>query len=84
MHTPESLVRGIRDLCAAEGLRVEENRPFAGTYVPFRYWRQDPRVSSVMMEIRRDLYMDERTGGETPGLFRIRALVLMLIRMGNA
>ena len=81
VHTPESLVSGIRNLCAAQGLRAEQNRPFAGTYVPLRYWHSDPRVSSVMMEIRRDLYMDERTGGETPGLFRIRALVLRVMRM---
>jgi len=38
-----------------------------------------------MMEIRRDLYMDEKTGTETPGLFRIRELVLMVIgTMGEA
>ena len=81
VHTPESLVDGIRDLCAAEGLRAEQNRPFAGTYVPLRYWRIDPRVRSVMMEIRRDLYMDELTGADTPGLNRIRELVLRITRM---
>ena len=81
VHTPESLVGAIGDLCAAEGLRVERNRPFAGTYVPLRYWHTDPRVSSVMMEIRRDLYMDEQTGAETSDLHRIRELVLGVIRM---
>lgn len=85
VHTPESLAGAMRDLCAAEGLHVEHNRPFAGTYVPLRYWHTDPRVRSVMMELRRDLYMDEQTGAETPGLHRIRELVLRVIRtMGKA
>jgi len=85
MHTPESLVGAIGDLCAAEGFHVERNRPFAGTYVPLRYWHTDPRVRSVMIEIRRDLYMDEQTGADTPGLHRIRELVLRVIRtMGKA
>jgi hypothetical protein len=38
-------------------------------------------VISVMMEIRRDLYMDELTGTETPGLGRIRDLVLAAMRI---
>lgn len=80
-HTPESLVAAIRDLCAAQGFHVAQNRPFAGTYVPFRYWQVDPRVHSVMMEIRRDLYMDEQTGADTPGLSGIRELVLSVMRM---
>lgn len=80
-HTPESLVCRIQDLCAAQGFHVELNRPFAGTYVPLQYWQVDPRVHSVMIEIRRDLYMDEQTGVDTPGLSRIRALVLSVMRM---
>lgn len=80
-HTPESLVCDIQGLCAAQGPRVEQNRPFAGTYVPLQYWRADRRVSSVMMEIRRDLYMNEQTGAETLGFDRIRELVLMVIRI---
>lgn len=80
VHTPESLVNGIQDLCAADDLRVEQNQPFAGTYVPLRYWHSDRRVSSVMMEIRRDLYMDEQMGAETPGFPRMRELILSVMQ----
>lgn len=34
--------------------------PFSGTYVPARHFRRDPRVESVMVELRRDLYLDDR------------------------
>ena len=42
-------------------LETSSNAPFAGAYVPLRHYHQDPRVSSVMLEIRRDVYMNEAT-----------------------
>jgi hypothetical protein len=42
------------------------NRPFAGALVPNAYYGLDRRVQSVMIEVRRDLYMDERTGDRLP------------------
>lgn len=35
------------------------NTPFAGALVPMKYYNRDSRVSSVMVETRRDLYEDE-------------------------
>jgi N-formylglutamate deformylase len=43
------------------------DRPFAGALVPLRYLGKDRRVHAVMIELRRDLYMDEETGGRLPG-----------------
>jgi len=68
-----------------KGVKAEGHAPFAGTYVPIGNWHTDQGVRSGMMEIRRDLYMDEQTGADTPGLHRIRELVLRVIRtMGKA
>jgi N-formylglutamate amidohydrolase len=39
------------------------DRPFAGALVPLRYLGSDQRVQAVMIEVRRDLYMAEDTGG---------------------
>lgn len=75
LHTPESLTREVEACCVAQGLHVARNTPFAGTYVPLRYWHVDPRVISIMIEIRRDLYMDEHTGSETAGLPRVQELI---------
>jgi acetylornithine deacetylase/succinyl-diaminopimelate desuccinylase-like protein len=40
------------------------DRPFAGALVPLPYLGNDRRVHAVMIELRRDLYMDEETGGQ--------------------
>ncbi len=63
-HTPPALIAAARHAFA--GLRggVGLNTPFAGSYVPLRHWCKTARVSSIMVEIRRDLYQTE-PGGPT-------------------
>ncbi|MFG3506676.1 N-formylglutamate amidohydrolase [Streptomyces sp. NPDC047821] len=58
-HTPAPLLDAARRAFADFG-GTELNTPFAGTYVPLRYYGKDPRVSALMVEIRRDLYLDGR------------------------
>jgi N-formylglutamate deformylase len=62
LHTPTALVEAAHS--AFEGVLgdVGINSPFAGTYVPLRHYGRDDRVRSVMVEIRRDIYMNESTG----------------------
>ena len=74
-HSPEELIGRIESLCQSEGVRSARNCPFAGTYVPLKYWHTDKRVLSVMIEIRRDLYMDEGTGEKSGGFSRTHGLL---------
>jgi N-formylglutamate deformylase len=64
-HTPPDLLTAARRCFAAFG-PVLENEPFAGSYVPLAHWGTTRDVSSMMVEIRRDLYMDESTGAPRP------------------
>lgn len=61
---------GFDEFHASEGLLAEvasafdwldqvPNEPFQGAYVPMAHYRRDARVQAVMLEIRRDTYMDE-------------------------
>jgi len=61
-HTPASLADGFVGRFSEEALAVARNRPFSGTIVPMRYFRNDPRVMSIMIEVNRRLYLDEATG----------------------
>ncbi|MGW4052366.1 N-formylglutamate amidohydrolase [Streptomyces sp. NPDC004779] len=66
-HTPAWLLEAAREAFAGCG-GTGVDSPFAGTYVPLRHYGRDPRVTALMVEIRRDLYMAEPGGPAGPGL----------------
>ncbi|HLF69605.1 MAG TPA: N-formylglutamate amidohydrolase [Actinomycetota bacterium] len=78
-HSPADLVTALTDVCAGEGLVTSRDHPFTGCYVPMRHYRRDQRTWSVMIEIRRDLYMDESTGAESKGFASTAQLVDQMI-----
>lgn len=57
-HTPKAVTCAIADVLKNKGYSVTVNSPFEGTIVPLKYYQRDKRVSSVMIEINRRLYMD--------------------------
>jgi N-formylglutamate amidohydrolase len=61
-HTSGILSEALKKAVSCEGFSCKENSPFAGTMVPSRYYMKDQRVQSIMIEVNRSLYMDERTG----------------------
>ncbi|WP_200302773.1 N-formylglutamate amidohydrolase [Streptomyces adelaidensis] len=60
-HTPPALLALAEEAFAGFG-GTEVNTPFGGAYVPLKYYGSDPRVSALMIEIRRDAYMAEPGG----------------------
>lgn len=62
------------------GFSVEINRPFAGSIVPMRYFQKDSRVSSVMIELNRKLYMDEFTGKKNHRFDELKNILQRIIR----
>jgi N-formylglutamate amidohydrolase len=68
LHTPPSLIESVRE--AFSSLQSGVNESFHGTYVPLRFYDQrDERVQSVMLEVRRDTYMNEATVERSPDGF---------------
>ena len=61
VHTPAWLLEAAQNALARVG-HCRINEPFQGTYVPLRHHGSDPRVASIMIENRRDVYCDK--GGE--------------------
>jgi len=78
-HTPGPLLAAAFAAFASTGWRVEVNRPYAGTLVPLKHYGRDQRVASLMVEIRRDLYMDEETGERGAAFAAIREVVAGLL-----
>jgi N-formylglutamate amidohydrolase len=67
-HTPDTIVdMAIESFSGVPG-GIALNTPFSGTYVPLAHLGRTPEVSSVMIEIRRDLYQEEPGGPRHEGL----------------
>lgn len=60
-HTPEELISNLKSSFESLGYNVAMNSPFAGSIVPSIYYQKNKNVHSIMIEINRNLYMDNLT-----------------------
>ncbi|MFH0520684.1 N-formylglutamate amidohydrolase [Streptomyces sp. M41] len=77
-HTPPALLAAAREAFASCG-ETGLDSPFSGTYVPLEFYGTEPRVSALMIEIRRDTYMTEPGGPAGPGLTRLARALATLV-----
>lgn len=75
-HAPTGFLARLRE--ELSGWDIEDNEPFRGSYVPLKFFGSDNRVSSVMLEIRRDTYLQEPAG--KPVLDRLQELSTAISR----
>jgi N-formylglutamate deformylase len=74
-HTPEWLAEAASEAFKAQGFGTAFDRPFSGSLVPLAFYGKDPRVWSVMIELNRSLYMDERTGTRSTNFDGVRSAI---------
>ena len=70
-HTPDELAEILKKEFLVRGYSVKENSPFSGAIVPIDYYMTEKRVVSVMIEVNRKLYMDDR-GKKTDGYQKVK------------
>lgn len=81
-HTPDSIVAMAIESFAGLPGGIALNTPFAGTYVPLKHLGRTPEVTSVMIEIRRNLYQEEPGGPRHDGLMTVASgLIKFLSRV---
>ena len=78
-HTPRWLRAVVAEVADAHHLDVGFDTPFAGAYVPLDFHGTDRRVTSVMLELRRDLYLDEATARPHAGQARVTGFVTEVV-----
>ncbi len=78
-HTPPELAAALVAGFSEAGLRVARNTPFAGTFVPSGYYGRDARVHSVMIEVRRGLYIDESSAQRLPAFEEVAATLTRVV-----
>ena len=77
-HTPAGLLEAARELFAPLG-NLAINQPFRGTYVPLRHYGHDDRVTSIMLELRRDAYLRSDGAPDNAAIDRFATAAARLI-----
>jgi N-formylglutamate amidohydrolase len=79
-HTPPGLLRATESAIRSHGYSVGINSPYSGSLVPSATYRRDPNVWSVMIEVNRRLYMDEKTGAKSPGFKSVKGSIQAILK----
>jgi N-formylglutamate amidohydrolase len=56
-----AIVERVEALLCRQGFRVARNRPYAGGHITTRYGHPETGVHALQIELRRSLFMEERT-----------------------
>jgi N-formylglutamate amidohydrolase len=57
-HTPNEWIDASVKFFANRGFRLGIDEPYAGSIVPMKHYQNDTRVKSIMLEVNRNLYMN--------------------------
>ena len=78
-HTPQAVRDAIISAAEADGYSVAVDAPFSGALVPLSSYQKDHRILSVMIEVNRRLYMDEKSGKMRDDFGKVRAALGRLV-----
>ena len=74
-HTPSYLTGFAEKYFRENSLTTKLNEPFSGTFIPTQFYQKDKRVLSIMIEIKRSLYMNEKTGEKIKSFVKIKKVM---------
>ena len=78
-HTPPELIDAARTAFATFD-DITLNAPYAGCYVPLKQYRTNPSVTAIMIEIRRDVYLDLQLRPDDDAMARLGAALADLCK----
>jgi N-formylglutamate amidohydrolase len=77
-HTPKWLITKMETHFRNHNLTVKINSPYSGTIIPLKYYQKDKRVKGIMIEINRNLYMENGQVNEVK-VQRLNDMIVNLI-----
>ena len=80
-HTPKGLCEAMVKACREEGYYVRINTPYSGAITPIKHYGKEKRVLSIMVEVNRKLYMNEKTGEKTEGFEKTKEMCRKLMKI---
>ena len=74
-HTPPHLIEASQEYFKSRGLSLGIDVPYSGSIVPMEYYQKEPRVTSIMLEVNRRLYLNEPTNEKSEGYYKTKEIV---------
>jgi len=74
-HTPSEWIEELKAYFTQEGYTVIVDYPYSGSIVPMAHYQKEKRVKSIMLEVNRGIYMDEKTIEKKPNFPEIQRIV---------
>lgn len=69
----------VENLFREKGFSVEHNYPYQGSFVPQPFYLKEKRVSSIMIELNRSLYIHEGTGEKLASFTEVKEIIHTLL-----
>lgn len=79
-HTTEKLKKSFGQLFEDLNFTVKYNEPFKGSIVPLQFYNNEVRVQSIMIEVRRDIYMNEQSAEKNSNFYNIKSILEKIIK----
>ena len=80
-HTPKHIAMLSEKFFTKRGFSVGIDWPYTGSMVPTKHYQKDKRVSSILIEINRRLYLEEGTNKKSQTYHEIKLLIQDYLRM---
>ena len=80
-HTPKHSVLLSEKFFKDRGFSVGTDWPYTGSMVPTKHYQKDKRVSSILIEINRRLYLEEGTNEKSRRYREIKLVIQDYLRM---
>jgi N-formylglutamate amidohydrolase len=80
-HTPATWLPELEAYFLEKGYSVGIDIPYSGSIVPMAFFQKEKRVRSIMLEVNRKLYMDEKTGTKNNRFQKIQKVVQGFIQL---
>lgn len=74
-HTPKYIIDESINYFETNGYTLGVDTPYSGSIVPMEYYQKDKRVTSIMLEVNRGLYLKENTNEKTENYNKTKEIV---------
>ena len=74
-----TIIQRVETFLADRGFRVARNRPYAGGYITSHYGQPACGIHALQIEVRRGLFMDERTMRPHKALADVKSMIQELL-----